>query len=230
MKLRGGTRVWAAPASVLALLLLSGCGALTPGAASVVNGTKITDDQVNALSEAQCVLRGTLTKAGSAPATSAARVRQESLGLLMDAELSQQFGESEKVTADKVLAAGFLGQVEPVFKPLPQKAREEFTDVFKEWSKGRAILVQVGSKATGTQPDAQNLDQLLNAGLQARDAFLRKSDIDTDPRYAPDKNGFPGGGGDGSVSRASSTFAKGGSAAELDAKWVTGLPASQKCG
>lgn len=230
MKLRRGTRFWAAPAAALALLLLSGCGELTPGTASVVNGTKITNDQVNALSDAQCVLRGTLTKAGSAPATSAARVRQESLGLLMDAELSQQFGKSEKVTADKVLAAGFLGQVEPVFKPLPRNSREEFTSVFEEWSKGRAILVQIGAESTGTTPTLQNLDQLLNAGLQARDAFLKKSDIDTDPRYAPDKDGFPGGGGDGSVSKASSAFAKGGSAAELDAKWVTGLPASQKCG
>lgn len=230
MKLRGGTRVWAGPASVLALLLLSGCGQFTPGAASVVNGTRITNDQVNALSEAQCVLRGTLTKAGSAPATSAARVRQESLGLLMDAELSQQFGKAQKIAADKLLAAGFLSQVAPVFKPLPRKAREEFTSVFKEWSKGRAILVQVGAGTTGTKPTLQNLDQLLDAGFKARDAFLKKSDIDTNPRYAPDKNGFPGGGGDGSVSKASSAFAKGSSAAELDAKWVTGLPASQKCG
>lgn len=230
MKLRGRTRAWAGPAAALALLLLSGCGELTPGTASVVNGARITDAQVNDLADAQCVLRGTLTKSGAAPATSAARVRQESLGLLMDAELSQQFGKASKITADKLLTNGFFGQVEPVFAPLPKKAREEFTSVFQDWSKGRAILVQAGSKSTGTQPTLQNLDQLLNAGLQARDAWLKKVRIDTDPRYAPDKRGLPGGGGDGSVSKASSSFAKGGSATELDQKWVTGLPASQKCG
>ncbi len=230
MKLRGGTRVWAAPVSVLALLLLSGCGELTPGTAAVVNGTKITRHQVDALSDAQCVLRGTLAKAGSASPTSTARIRQESLGLLMDAELSQQFGKKQKIEANSVLAAGYFGQIEPVFKPLPRKAREAFTSVFKEWSKGRAILVQVGSKTTGSKPTLQNLDQLLNAGLLARDAFLKKSSIETDPRYAPGKNGFPGGGAGGSVSKASSAFAKGGSAAKLDAKWLTGLPASQKCG
>lgn len=230
MKLRGGTRAWAAPATVLSLFLLSGCGELTPGTASVVNGTRITDDQVNALSDAQCVLRGTLAKAGSAPATSAARVHQESLGLLMDAELSQQFGKTSEISADKLLTQGFFAQVEPVFEPLPKKARGEFTSVFQEWSKGRAILVQAGAEATGQQPTLENLEQLLNAGLQARDDFVKKADIDTDPRYAPDKLGLPGNGGDGSVSRASSAFAKGGSSTELDAKWVTGLPASQKCG
>ncbi len=51
----------------------------------------------------------------------------------------------------------------------------------------------------------------------------------TDPRYAPSKDGFPGG-GDGSVSRASSGFAKGATATKADAKFVAGLPASQKCG
>lgn len=215
---------------VLALLLLSGCSELTPGTASVVNGTKITDAQVDDLSSAQCDLRGTLTKAGSAPASSAARIRQESLGLLMDVELSDQFGKDKSLTADESLTAAFFGQVQPIFKPLPTKARKEMTSVFQDWSKGRAILVQAGAAETGQQPTAQNLEQLLNAGLKARAAWLKKADIDTDPRYAPNKQGLPGGGGDGSVSKATSAFAKGGAATELDAKWVAGLPAAQKCG
>lgn len=230
MKLRGRTRAWTAPAAVLSLLLLGGCGQFSPGTASVVNGTRISNDQVNDLADAQCVLRGTLAEAESAPATSAARVRQESLGLLMDAEFSQQFGRTEKISADKLLTQGFFDQVEPFFESLPKKARAEFTDVFQEWSQGRAILVQAGAESTGQQPTLENIEQLLNAGLQARDDFVKRADIDTDPRYAPDKLGLPGSGGDGSVSKASSSFARGGSAAELDAKWVTGLPASQKCG
>jgi hypothetical protein len=220
---------WALPA-VLALLLLSGCSELTPGTASGVNGTKITNDQVDDLSEAQCDLRGTLTKAGSAPATSAARIKQESLGLLMDVELTRQFGKEESLTANKSLAAAFLGQVLPIFKPLPAEPRNEMTGVFTDWAKGRAILVEAGAAATGQQPTSENIEQLLNAGLKARDTWQKKIDIDTDPRYGPNKQGLPGAGGDGSVSKATSAFAKGSAATELDAKWVASLPAAQKCG
>jgi hypothetical protein len=216
--------------AVIALLLLSGCSELTPGTASVVNGTKITNRQVDDLSDAQCDLRGTLSKAGSAPASSAARIKQESLGLLMDIELSNQFGKAESLTADKSLAAAFLGQVLPIFKPLPTKSRNEMTGVFTKWAKGRAVIVEAGAKATGQQPTSQNLEQLLNAGLKARDTWQKKIDIDTNPRYAPNEKGLTGGGGDGSVSKATSAFAKGGSATDLNAKWVAALPTSQKCG
>lgn len=232
MKLRGRTttRLWSAPAAVVALCLLSGCGELPPSTASVVNGTRITHDQVTDLSDAQCTLRGTLAESGTAPATSIARVNQESLSLLMDAELSLQFGEEESVTADTALTQAFFGQVEPVFEPLPEKARTEFTNVFQDWSKGRAILVAVGSKATGQDPSLENLEQLLNAGLQARQTWLDKAKIETNPLYGPDSQGFPTPGSDGSVSRPVSDFAKGGSVEQPDAEWVTGLPASQKCG
>ncbi len=47
-------RVWAVPA-VAALLLLTGCDQLSPGTASVVNGTRITNDEVEAVADAQCV-------------------------------------------------------------------------------------------------------------------------------------------------------------------------------
>lgn len=229
MKLPGRPRVVAAPAVALALLLLSGCAQLTPGTAAEVNGTRITNSEVDDLAAAQCDLREVLTKGGQAAATSAARVRRESLSLLMDAELSLQFGEDEDVTADELLSKGFLSQVTPFFEKLPEKSRTELTDVFTTWSEGRAILVQVGSAATGQQPTATNTEQLLNAGLLARDGWLKKADIETDAVYAPGKDGFPGS-GEGSVSRATSDFAKGSTGTEVDPKWVSGLPTGQRCG
>ncbi len=53
--------------------------------------------------------------------------------------------------------------------------------------------------------------------------------IDTDPRYAPNKQGFPGG-GDSSVSKAGSSFAKSALSTKGDAKWTAELPADQRCG
>lgn len=228
MKLRTTTRTL--PAMAVALLLLTACGDLTPGTASVVNGTRITNDDVQELSSAQCVLRKQLKKSGQAPAASASRVRQESLGLLMDTELSKQFGESEGIEADKALAGAVFGQVSPFFEPLPEKDRTVFDEVFGEWAEARAILVQVGGEASRQQPSPENLEQLMNAGLAARQTWQKTADIETDPSFAPGKDGFPGGEDSSSVSRATSDFARGAAALEQDPNWVAGLPANQRCG
>ena len=235
MKFRGQptrrTRLWAVPSAALALLLLAGCGGqITPGTAAVVNGTRITNDQVDDLAAAQCVAADRAAKTGNSTSMAISRVKQQSLGLLMDTRLTLQYAKSQDITPQPLLAKSFYGQLEQGIDPLPGKARTVLTDVFQSWAKGRAILVQVGSASTGQAPSSTNLDQLINAGLTQRTAWMKKkSTIKTNPRYAPSKEGFPGG-GDGSVSRAVSSFAKGATATKADAKFVAGLPTSQKCG
>jgi hypothetical protein len=230
VKLRGRQQlVRAVPAAAVALLLLSGCGGLTPGTAAVVNGSKITNDEVNALAEAQCAAADVAAKSGNSTTMAVSKVKQQSLGLLMDTELSHQYADDEGIKFQKSISQGFYGQLEPGITPLPGKTRTVLTDVFESWAEGRAILVQAGSESTGQQPSFTNIEQLMNAGLQARDSWLKKAKIETDPRYGPTKEGFPGG-ENGSVSKAGSDFAKSAGAAKVDPKWVAGLPASQKCG
>ena len=196
----------------------------------MVNGTRITNDDVQELTSAQCTLRKQLTKSGQAPAASASRVRQESLALLMDNELSKQFGKSEGIEVDKALAKALFGQVAPFFEPLPEKDRTVFNEVFGDWAEARAILVQAGGESTGQQPSPENLEQVMSAGLQAREKWQQQeADIRTDPRFAPGEDGFPGE-SSSSVSRATSDFAKQASATEQDPKWISELPPSQRCG
>ncbi len=91
------------------------------------------------------------------------------------------------------------------------------------------MLTQVGEQATGQEADANNAEALLNAGYQKREPWLKKVDIDTDPRYGPAGIGWPGG-ADPSVSKAVSSFAKSAGKAQPDPAWVSALPAGQKCG
>lgn len=224
-----GPRLWAAPTATLALLLLTGCGAITPGTAAVVNGTRITNDQVNALAAAQCVAADRAARSGNSTATAISQVKQQSLGLLMDTELSLQYAADENIEAPRSLAQAFYSQLEPSITPLPSKERTVLTDVFTNWARGRAVLVTAGSQATSQAPSSDNIDQLISAGLQKRTSWLKSAKIETDPRYAPSERGFPGG-GDGSVSRAGSDFAKSAGSSKPDPKFVAGLPASQKCG
>jgi hypothetical protein len=221
-------RVWAVP-MLAAMLLLTGCDQLVPGTASVVNGAKITDAEVQDVADAQCVAADRAAKAGGGTATALSRVHQQSLYLLIDAEISKQYAEEEGLEASKDLSDAFFSEFEDSLAQLPEKPRTVLEDLFTNWAESRAVLVEAGSKATGQAPSQQNIEQLLNAGLQERAKWMKSADIDTDPRYAPGEDGLPGG-GDNSVSEPGSDFAKDAGAQEADPEWVAALPANQKCG
>ena len=221
-------RVWALPA-IAALLLLTGCDQLSPGTASMVNGTRITKDEVESVADAQCVAADEAARGGGAGATAMSRVHQQSLFLLIDAEISKQYAEDEGLKPSKGLADAFFSEFESSLAELPEKPRTVLEDLFKDWADSRAVLVQAGSEASGQPPSQDNVEQLLNAGLQQRAACMQKAEIETDPRYAPGEDGLPGG-GDSSVSQPGSDFAKDAGAEEADPEWVGGLPANQKCG
>ena len=147
----------------------------------------------------------------------------------MDTELTKQFGASEGIEVDKLVAKSFLDQVKPLFTDLPADSKSLMNEVFDVWADSRAILVKAGSDATGEQPSASNLDKLLQAGLQERQTWLEKADITTDPRYGPDKDGYPSR-DSASVSEARSTFAVDADKETPSPAFLSGLPANQKCG
>ena len=154
---------------------------------------------------------------------------QQALTLLMDIELSLQYGKDEGVTPRPQQTDATYSQVGPLIKALPKKYQPFMEDTFHRWAEGRDVMTQVGEQATGQQADASNGDQLLNAGYQKRQSWLKNVDIDTDPRYGPAGVGWPGG-TDPSVSKAVSSFAKSADKSQPDAAWVSALPDSQKCG
>ena len=101
---------------------------------------------------AQCDLRDVLTEKQLAPAITAAQVNRESLSLLMDTELTKQFGVSEGLKPDQLISAAFLGRVQPLFEDLPAHSKTLMTEVFTVWADTRSILVEAGSDATGEKP------------------------------------------------------------------------------
>ena len=224
-------RAMSVPAVGLSLLLLSGCSGsgLPAGTASDVNGTRITTTRVSEVAAAQCDLRDVLTKKQLAPAVTAAQVSRESLSLLMDTELTKQFGESKDIEPDQLLSEAFFGRVQPLFTDLPAASKELMTSVFTVWADTRSILVEAGSAETGQKPTFSNADKLLEAGLQVRQKWLKTAHITTDPRYGPDKDGYPSR-DSASVSKARSTFAVDSEKETPSPAFLSGLPPNQKCG
>lgn len=213
---------------LVALALLTGCGELTSGTASVVNGHRITVSEVNDLVQAQCTGAAQATASGQNATMPLAQVRQRSLGLLIDSELNRQYARARHVTPDSRFVEGFFGQFQSSIAALPASARSELTKVFREWARGRAILVAAGARETGQSADPSNYDQLMKVGFDERSKWLQGIKVVTDPRYGPGKDGFPS--GNGSISRAVSDYAKNASASQPDPSWVASLPDNQKCG
>ncbi len=211
-------------------LVLGGCGSVPPGAAAVVDGTRISRSDVTELAEAQCAgIRQSSESQAQTQATPRKQLVQQALTLLMDIELSLQYGKSVDVTPRAQQSAASYSQVAPLIKTLPEKYQPFMEETFHRWAEARDVLLQVGEQVTGQQQDAQNGDQLLNAGYQKREPWLKKVDIETDPRFGPGSVGWPGG-SDPSVSKAVSSFAKSADKSQPDAAWVSALPDSQKCG
>ena len=210
-------------------LLLTGCSGLTPGTAAVVEGTRITTSSVDRLAAAQCDAIEQAAKAGQAQAVPLARIKQQSLQLLLDIEVDEGFAEDEGIRPPRSLVSYIDEQLQSQVQGLKGRAGEVLGETLQRYAASRAAVVQAGAEATGQEATPDNLDQLVGAGLERRDAWFKKADVDTDSRYSPDADGTPGG-GSGSVSTAASDFAEQGSSEQPDPAYVASLPASQKCG
>jgi len=225
----GGRKLLVSLTAAGAALVLTGCGAVPPGAATVVDGTTITNSQVQELADSQCAGVEQAAESQQAQTVTRRQLNQQSLRLLMDIELSLKYGKEVGLEPRPEAVAAIYAQVEQLVDSLPEKYRESTAETFHRWAEGRDLIAQAGERATGQQLTAENQQALLDAGYKQREPWLKKVDIETDARYGPNDQGFPGT-DNGSVSTASSSFAKDADAAEPDPKWVGTLPANQTCG
>ena len=121
----------------------------------------------------------------------------------MDIELNLQYGESRgHHRRARRRSAATYAQVEPLIKALPAKYQRLHERHLPPLGRGpRHARPRSASRPPASSRRASNAEQLLNAGYQKREPWLKTVDIDTDPRYGPAGVGWPGG-ADPSVSKA----------------------------
>jgi hypothetical protein len=208
------------------VLLLSGCDQ-SPQTAAHVGSQTITTDDVHLLAQALCKEQESAGSAGTARPVSAAN--NAALGSLIQSALDEQYAAKHDLDYDRLSMADQLDQLKPLINSLPSGDRTRTRELIEQLFKGQLQLFgEAVSKlqASGVQPT----QQLVQQAAQATEAEYAKTvDIKVNPRY--DAPG-PGHEGDGahSLSRAVSSDAKASSAAQPDASWVAGLPATQRCG
>lgn len=214
--------------AAVAAALLSGCG-LHPGAAAVVGDQVITDKRVDAVAAALCSANAGDSQGGQELASRGAR--QGALRVLLDSELSHQFGEAKGVQPDQRMVSQALAQNKAGIQSLPANEQEDFRQALKDYAEGQLILMQAGRQYLSAQGQpTTDENKAVAAGRQLRDQFAKGLDIEVDPRYGS----FDAAKGtvdptSGSLSVAASARAADGASPDPSAGWVASLPASQKC-
>lgn len=226
---RTGRPVRASVLAAGATLLLAGCG-LNPGAAAVVGDTTISDDQVDDAATALCAanIAGAAAQGQPKPELATRGARQAALSLLIDSELSQQYGEANDIEPARAELSNALAQNQQTVNALPQEQREPFTELLRTYVEAQLIVQEAGEQAAG--PGA-GPEQLAAAGIQQRDEWLAEQDVEVelDPRFGEYQDGGIDGSG-GSLSIPVSDRAAAGDSTEPGPEWVSDLPMSQKCG
>ena len=221
-----GRRWRLAAVAAVAATALAGCG-LTPGAAAVVESSRISHDRVDDVAVAVCSANLASAQASGQPAPSLATrgAREIALQILLETELAQQFGEHEDLEPDQQQVSEAVAQNEAGIGLLPEGQREDFRTALREYTESQLIVVEAGRQALG--PDAA-VEEAAAKGNELLGEFVQTLDVEIDPRYGRFEDGrFKRAGT--SLSVPASREARAGSKRAPGDAFVAALPASQQC-
>ncbi|HEX6874391.1 MAG TPA: hypothetical protein VF165_01920 [Nocardioidaceae bacterium] len=219
-------RVKLAAVAAGAMTMLAGCG-FHPGAAAVVGSQTITREEVDDVAQAFCSAQLASAKAANQPAPTVPTraAREAALQFLLEADIYQQFGKQEGVEANPQQVSQVVAQQAGGLEVLPKHEQQVLRSALHDYAEGRLMLLEVGRQAAGAQASES---QAMSAGNQMLVKYVKKLDVEVDPRYGAFENGtFKRGGA--SLSVAASDEARAGDKEQPDQSFVAQLPASQQC-
>ena len=218
--------------AVAAAAVLSGCGT-HPGAAAVVGDEQISTSTVDDAAAALCssTVSAAVAQGQPRPDLPSRGARSAAIQLLLDNELSRQFGEAEGIKVDQEAVSSALARSAQQINLLPQPERAHFRALFLGFQVSQSILDQAGSASLAQQGNANPSPEEASAeGARLRNQWVKQQgiDVEVDPRFGEYANGTvtPT---SGSLSIAASDRARQGAADEPGQAWTAGLPMSQKC-
>lgn len=209
------------------MTMLAACG-VHPGSAAVVGSDSISPQQVDDVAQAVCAANVAQAKLSNQPpqALGTRGAREFAIQILLESELSRQFGEHEGVQADQQRVAQALSQNEASIATLPADEQKTFRDALRHYIEGQLMLVEVGRDSLGSDSVSDN--KAIAEGMRLRQKWVKTIDVEVDPRYGSFTKGAFKRGGD-SLSVAASKEAKAADFDQPDATYLGTLPASQQC-
>ncbi|MET1133042.1 MAG: hypothetical protein ABWX60_06475 [Aeromicrobium sp.] len=196
----------------LAALLMAGCGPVNPGAAAVVEGTRIPMSDVDDVADVYCTasLSG---QSGSAAGIDSAALRRQSVADLVSGEVADQVAKDRgyDITVP-ALAAADQAQLEQMFgDDLPAAL-----SLIERNQRTGAIAQEMAREADASLPEGE---PLIQAGQQLLAEATAEADISVDPRFGLDET----------VQQISETGSLSVPSVELDATATEDRPAALQC-
>lgn len=221
-----GRRTRLAALAAGAITVLAGCG-LHPGAAAVVGSETIPHDKVDQVAAAVCSANVATSRVSDQPPPTLANrgAREVAMQILLETELSKQFGEQEGAEARPSEVTRAVGQNEQGLNLLPPDQRQAFRTTLRDYAESQLMLIDIGRASIGE--DASD-SEALKEGLRLRKRYVEQLDVEVDPRYGRFVDGEFRRGGT-SLSVPVSKTAKGGASTQPSPAFVSSLPASQQC-
>jgi len=208
-------------------MALTGCGSVHPGAAAVVGHDTITEGQVDALAQGLCSANG-----ASGQQLASREARQGALQVLLDTELSQQFGQKRGASPNQQQISQALARSSRTIAALPKDERPAFKDALVRYWEGQLMLMDIGRKSLEAQGKTHVTPAQATAeGNRLRQQYVKTISVSVNPSLGSFRRGtFQPATNNGSLSVPASESARQGNSANPDASWVASLPASQQCG
>jgi hypothetical protein len=224
-------RVVAAVLAALSLTATAACGT-HPGDAAVIGSDSLSTSDVDDVASALCAAQGASGQTSATQQLPSRAARQGALRLLIDANLSQRYGDALGVEPDQQQIDGALDSQKSTIDAVKGEDRTVLRDTITTVVKGQLILIEAGRRELIKRgaPEAQITgDTALQAGTKLRNDWAAKHvDVSVDPRYGTYKQGALQG-SSGSLSIPASSRSKAGAAPQPSSSWVSSLPATQKC-
>jgi hypothetical protein len=221
-------RTLLAVAGAVAGLFLSACS-VHPGVAAVVGDDTITDSHVDEVATALCSAQSGAGASGQQDLASRA-ARQGALDVLINADLSRQYGAAKGAQANQGQVASALAANQKNIAALPAEHRAVFSKTLRDYAEGQLMLIDIGRRELTAQGKQGISDQqAVSEGTKLRNQWAAKHlRISVDPRYGEFSKGALLA-KSGSLSVAQSARAADGDSPDPSAGWVASLPAAQKC-
>ncbi|MCW2757917.1 MAG: hypothetical protein JWO46_1663 [Nocardioidaceae bacterium] len=208
----------------VALVVLSACGH-QPGSAFQVGSTSVDRGTVDSVADAEC----TLIK-GQGQAVPRAKLLWSIVNALVLSTAQIAYGDSHGTTYDPAPLRAQLSQLDTALAGLKSAQRSDLRGAISDSLKGELIALSVGRKALEDQGTTSPQDDAARAaGNKIVMAWATKQGVDIDPRYNLGKSDQAGA-GDGSISKAVSSYAKSSASGSASKTFLAQLPKSQLCG
>src|SRR6476661_1094440 len=139
-------RILLAVACTLAGLFVSAC-TVHPGFAAVVGDSQISDSTVDDVAGALCSAQVGAGNNGQQQDLASRAARQGALDVLINSELSRQYGDSQGVTPDQEQVSAALAANQQNINGLPPEHRAIFEDTLRKYAEGQLMLIELGRRS-----------------------------------------------------------------------------------